>query len=280
MNKQRCLVAMSGGVDSSVAAALMQQAGYDCVGVTMKLFPCPCFDEAALQKGFACGCPAHACDVLDAVQICERLGIPHHILRLEDEFEARVIAPFVAAYVAGSTPNPCVICNRYLKFAALLAWAHGEGIHCLATGHYARISEGRLFKARNTRKDQSYVLYTLSSEQLRQLRFPLGEYSKDEVRRLATELGFSVAEKEESQDICFVPGGDYAEFIETYLRLRGRELPGPGSIVTTDGTVVGTHKGVHHYTVGQRRGLGISGPEPFYVLDIDAPRATVRVGTA
>ncbi|MDR1088061.1 MAG: tRNA 2-thiouridine(34) synthase MnmA [Coriobacteriales bacterium] len=280
MKQQRCLIAMSGGVDSSVAAALMQQAGYDCVGATMKLFPCPCFDEDALEKGFVCGCPDNACDVVDAMQICKRLGIPHHTLRLEHEFEARVVKPFVDAYVAGSTPNPCITCNRHLKFAALLAWAHGEGIGCLATGHYARVEGGRLFKAKDARKDQSYVLYTLSGEQLRQLRFPLGEYSKDEVRKLAAELGFSVADKEESQDICFVPQGNYTEFIETYLRLRKLQLPRPGNIVNTSGAVLGTHRGVHHYTVGQRRGLGVSGPEPLYVLDIDAPSATLRVGSA
>lgn len=286
MGKPRCLIAMSGGVDSSVAAALMLETGYDCEGITMKLLPCGEQGEQACLAGAgsdaATGTHESPCDSSaesDAALVCSRLGIPHHCLDLADEFSARVIEPFVEGYVSGSTPNPCIECNRHLKFSTLLSWARREGFECLATGHYARIEDGRLFKARDLRKDQSYVLYTLTPQQLRSVRLPLGGYKKEEVRRLAKGLGLASAHRQESQDICFVPDGDYVRFIEEHLRATGQELPRPGDIVAPDGTVVGSHNGIHCFTIGQRRGLGISGREPYYVLDIDAAEATVRVGT-
>lgn len=249
---------MSGGVDSSVAAALLVQAGYDCAGVSMEL----------LGK----------CE--DAEVVCSQLHIPHFSLDLHEEFTQRVIEPFATGYASGSTPNPCISCNRHLKFGLLLQWANQEGFDSLATGHYARILDGRLLRAKDREKDQSYVLYALSEEQLRMLRFPLGEFSKDEVRQLALDMGLASANKPESQDICFIPEGDYASFIEDYLQQNAPEkLPGPGNIIAVDGTVVGTHGGIHHFTIGQRRGLGVVGAEPYYVKDINADSASVFIST-
>ncbi len=253
---------MSGGVDSSVTAALMQREGYECTGVTLRL-----------------SCASNEADIEDARRVCAALGMPHQILDAQEEFSEHVIDPFVRGYLAGSTPNPCIDCNRSLKFGVLLAWAQQEGFDCLATGHYARTEGGRLCKAKDASKDQSYVLYMLNQEQLSFIHLPLGNYTKEEVRSLAAGWGFETAHKQESQDICFVPSGDYAGFIETEALQRGLKLPVSGSIVTSNGEVVGTHEGVHRFTIGQRRGLGVPGPEPLYVLDIKPETAVVLVGT-
>lgn len=261
----RTLVAMSGGVDSSVAAALMLEVGHECAGITMQLHAQESSDTSAVE---------------DAKQVCALLNIPHYTVDVSDEFSHKVIGPFVQGYTAGYTPNPCILCNRHLKFGRLLSWAQERGFDYVATGHYARVEGRRLLKAQDLKKDQSYVLYSLTGEQLEHIRFPLGAYTKDEVRSLAAERGFANAHRAESQDICFIPGGDYVGFIESYMHKEQAEhVPKPGTIVTTDGTVVGTHGGVHRYTIGQRRGLGIPGPEPYYVLDIDAAEARVVIGT-
>lgn len=278
MSTLRCAVAMSGGVDSSVTALLMQEAGYECVGVTMQLLPDSSCDS--LSKEDTEPYPLISQETLDAKQVCIQLGIPHVVLDLRTEFSRQVIEPFVQSYREGSTPNPCIECNRKLKFSALIEWARSEGFDCLATGHYARINQGDLLKAKDLNKDQSYVLYTLDSEQRNFIRLPLGAYSKEEIRRLAAANGLGTAHKQESQDICFVPKGNYTTFIEKYLQNQGKELPASGTIIDVKGTVVGTHQGVHHFTIGQRRGIGISGPEPLYVLKIDPMAASVTVGTS
>ena len=248
-------------MDSSAAAVLMMQQGYDCAGITMNL----------LQSSTASE---------EAAKVCAQLQIPHHTLDLQLEFSLQVIEPFVSGYTLGYTPNPCIACNRSLKFGLLLDWATQNGFDYLATGHYARISKRRLLKAADLEKDQSYVLYTLTPKQLAFLRLPLGDYKKDEIKQLALNLGLSSAQRPESQDICFIPKGDYAEFIETYLQGEGSmQIPKPGNIVNAEGTVVGRHEGIHHFTIGQRRGLGVPGTEPYYVVDINAATATVHIGT-
>lgn len=263
MKNQRVLVAMSGGVDSSVAAALLVQAGYECAGVSLQLI-----DDAQQS-------------VTDAHAVCQQLGIEHYKLDRRELFARQVLEPFVRAYLAGITPNPCISCNRFLKFGELLEWALARGFDCLATGHYVRLVDGQLLRARDSDKDQSYVLYNLSSKQLQSLRFPLGELTKAEVRELARTWNLASANKAESQDICFVANSDYAAFIESYLCQTGLghdvELPSAGNILNLDGEVLGRHQGIHHYTIGQRHGLGVSGPEPYYVLDIDAAQAVVIV---
>lgn len=268
----RVVVAMSGGVDSSVVAALLARAGYDVVGVTLQLYD---HGEAAHRAGSCCA----GQDIYDASEVARTLGIPHYVLDYESRFREEVIDRFAASYAAGVTPIPCVDCNRTVKFRDLLATAEELGARYLATGHYvasrALPGSGRgLFRAAEEARDQSYFLYATTAAQLDKLRFPLGEMQKADVRALAAEFGLPVAEKPDSQDICFVPGGDYAEVVQ---RLRP-EAGEAGDIVHLDGRVLGRHKGVLHYTIGQRKGLGIATPEPLYVISIDASRREVRVG--
>lgn len=267
----RVVVAMSGGVDSSVAAALVKHSGYDAVGVTLQLYD----HGVAIQKKGAC-CAGQ--DIQDARNVAARLGIPHYVLDYEDRFSQSVMEDFADTYLAGATPIPCVRCNERVKFRDLMDVARDLGGAAMATGHYIRRIEGpdgpELRRAKDASRDQSYFLFSTTREQLSFLRFPLGDMPKDDVRRIAGEFGLVVAEKPDSQDICFVPEGKYASVVE---RLRPGSAE-PGEIVHIDGTVIGTHPGVIHYTVGQRRGLGVATGEPLFVVRLDAASRRVIVG--
>ena len=279
-------VAMSGGVDSSAAAAILKAAGHELVGFTMQLWN----QNRGLnvdEEGNPL--PSRCCsldDVYDARRVAEELGFPFYVLNLERDFERDIVKPFVASYLEGETPIPCVACNSRLKFASLDRLARSLGCERVATGHYARLrfdatsGRHRLLRGADPRKDQSYFLWELTQEQLSHAMFPLGEMTKAEVRAAARESGLAVAEKAESQEICFVPDGDYAGFIDRYLEAEGESerAPGEGEIVTTKGRVVGKHNGIHRYTVGQRRGIGIANPLPLYVVGIEAERNRVVVG--
>jgi len=267
----RVIVAMSGGVDSSVTAALVKHSGYDAVGVTLQLYD----HGVAIQRKGAC-CAGQ--DIKDARAVADRLGIPHYVLDYEDRFSQSVMEDFADTYLSGATPIPCVRCNERVKFRDLLDVARDLGGAAMATGHYIRRVDGpsgpELRRARDAGRDQSYFLFSTTRAQLDYLRFPLGDLPKDDVRRIAAALDLPVAAKPDSQDICFVPEGKYAAVVE---RLR----PGatePGDIMHVDGALMGTHQGVIHYTVGQRRGLGLSTGEPLFVVRLDAANRRVIVG--
>lgn len=274
--KKRAVVAMSGGVDSSVAAALLARQGYDVVGVTMRLFNAPNEQVARLNKS-CCSLE----DVEDARAVCRKIGAKHYFLNFEEEFQKHVVDYFVGEYERGRTPHPCLACNDRLKFEFLIRRAELMDADVVATGHYARIREEdgnySLLAGVDPFKDQSYVLYTLTQDQLSKLALPIGEYSKDEIRDVARELGLSIADKPDSQDICFIPDGDYNRFIEPRLKRKT-----PGDIVDADGTVLGEHDGIHGFTIGQRKRIPIvnSTPRPVYVTDINSGSGRVTVGPA
>jgi tRNA-specific 2-thiouridylase len=281
-------VAMSGGVDSSVAAAMLKDRGDRVVGFTMQLW-----NQRRRLGPDREPQPSRCCsldDVYDARRVAEEMGFPFYVLNLEEEFERAVVRPFVEDYLSGRTPIPCVSCNTRLKFARLVKVARQVGADQVATGHYARVKynerSGRfiLMKGRDLAKDQSYFLFEMTQKQLACAVFPLGEMTKPEVREIARRLGLNTAEKPESQEICFVPDGDYAGFVEDYARYQmGEPLDlksalDHGEIATTDGRVIGGHAGLHRYTVGQRRGIGVAASEPLYVVKIDVPRNRLVVG--
>jgi tRNA-specific 2-thiouridylase len=276
--KPLVVAALSGGVDSAVAAALLVEQGHTVVGMTMRLYDAR--GTAASSGGRCCG-PR---DVEDARAVCAHLGIPHYVVDLAAEFGASVVDDFVEAYLAGETPNPCVKCNQHIKFTPLLARARAIGAGVLVTGHYAQIvargGEHELLRGRDAGKDQSYFLFSMPAAELAAVQSPLGGMTKDEVRAHALRLGLPNAVKPESQEICFVPDGDYAGFVSAQALRRGRAMPGPGAIVGDDGAVLGHHDGVHHFTLGQHRGLGnLTTKDKRYVTAIDPARAEVRVGT-
>lgn len=263
MNHNRILAAMSGGVDSSVTAALLLEAGYTVGGATMKLYA-----------------PTAADNIADARRVCEKLGIPFYTFDFTEPFQTQVIQRFADGYARGLTPNPCVDCNRHLKFGLLLAQARAEGYDAIATGHYARIEYSEAYgrwilkKGVLPSKDQSYVLYSMTQDELSHTLFPLGGYTKDTIRTIAEQHGFSNAHKKDSQDICFIPDGDHAAFLCENCGLTAQ----PGSFLDSRGNVLGQHRGVICYTVGQRRGLGISADRRLYVIDKNAADNTVTVG--
>ncbi len=281
-------VAMSGGVDSSAAAALLKEQGHELIGFTMQLWN--------QRRGISVDengdpLPSRCCsldDVYDARRVADSLGFPFYVLNLEKDFERDVVEPFVQSYLSGETPIPCVACNSRLKFASLDRMAVSLGCDKVATGHYARIEYDqasdryRLFRGRNHWKDQSYFLWELTQDQLSRAYFPLGDMLKSEVREIAREANLYTAEKQESQEICFVPDGKYSEFIDRYLEHEDRtdDLPAGGEIVDTAGVTLGSHSGIHRYTIGQRRGLGIAHEKPLYVVQIERARNQIIVGEA
>ncbi len=270
-NDKSALIAMSGGVDSSVAAFLMKEKGYNCIGATMKLYS----DNASTISDEQSCCTTQ--DIEDAKAIAAVLSMPHHLLNFNDNFKEKVVDKFVACYECGITPNPCIDCNRYLKFEKLYERAKELGLDYIVTGHYAIVEYSKeldrylLKKSPNEAKDQSYVLYSLTKEQLAHTIFPLGSMTKDEVRAIAEANSLINSRKKDSQDICFVPDGKYADFIENY---SGKIYP-EGNFVDTDGNVLGQHKGIIRYTVGQRKGLGLSLPAPMYVKEVNVADNTV-----
>lgn len=273
-NRKKAMIAMSGGVDSSVAAYLCCDKGYDCIGVTMKLYS---GDDTAPKSQKTC-CSLR--DVEDARSVAFGLGMPFYVFNFTNEFEEQVIQRFVHAYENGLTPNPCIDCNRYLKFDKLIERALTMGYDYVVTGHYAKIEfnpESKRFllkKAKDASKDQSYVLYNATQQQLSHLLLPLGNFQKSEIREIASAQGFTNAQKQDSQDICFIPSGDYASFIEDFTHT---DYPS-GSFVDTSGNVLGTHKGLIRYTIGQRKGLALSFPSPLYVQSKDTKSNTVVLG--
>lgn len=270
-SETRVVAAMSGGVDSSVVAALLAAQGYDVIGITLQLYD----HGAAIEKKGAC-CAGQ--DIHDARNVADQIGIPHYVLDYESRFKEQVMEDFADTYLSGATPIPCIRCNQTVKFSDLLRTAKDLGADCLATGHYIRRTVGEvgpeLHRAADASRDQSYFLFTTTTEQLEYVRFPLGDLPKPEVRGLADHFSLPVAAKPDSQDICFVPEGSYAKVVEKLRPGSGRG----GDIVHLDGRVLGQHEGVIHYTIGQRRGLGVATGDPLYVVKIDAPGRKVMVG--
>jgi tRNA-specific 2-thiouridylase len=278
-------VAMSGGVDSSTVAAMLRADGHQVIGLTMQLWN---QRRLAGHTGMPETVQGRCCsldDVYDARRVAETLGVPYYVVNHEDRFERDVVRPFVEEYLSGRTPIPCSLCNNHLKFDQLLIVAQQIGADALATGHYARVEfdqqDGRwlLKRPADRSKDQTYFLFGLTQEQLSRTLFPLGEMTKPEVRELARHHGLALAEKPDSQEICFVPGGDYKNFLDAYLAEQGDALPDTaGELVTTDGNVIGEHQGIHHFTVGQRKGLGVATGSPLYVIQIKGDTRQVVVG--
>lgn len=286
MNKN-ALIAMSGGVDSSVAALLMKDRGYNCIGITMKLFE---NETAGISRAHTC-CSLD--DIEDARSVASRLEIPYYVCNFKSDFKCKVIDKFVKTYLMGHTPNPCIDCNRYMKFQDL--WQRAKELECdtIVTGHYVRKeydeATGRYYlkKAKDPEKDQSYVLYFLSQEQLKHTEFPLGDFRKEDARDIAEQHNLVNARKHDSQDICFVPDGNYKNVIERYAcdlckdsqEKENYVLPGEGNFVDKDGNILGIHKGIYSYTIGQRKGLGIAAAAPLYVLDIIPAKNEVVLGS-
>jgi len=278
-------VAMSGGVDSSTVAAILRSEGHNLVGLTLQLWN---QRRLAGKEGMPESVQGRCCsldDVYDARAVAEQLGIPYYVVNQQERFEADVVRPFVDEYLHGRTPIPCTLCNNHLKFDQLLLTARQIGADCIATGHYARNhydkARGRWILSRpaDTTKDQTYFLFGLTQEQLSRTLFPLGEMQKPAVRQIAQDSGLYVAQKPDSQEICFIPGGDYSTFLKAYLDEQNEEMPDlSGELVTTSGEVIGHHQGIHSFTVGQRKGLGVSSPNPLYVLSIHPDSHQVTVG--